>query len=498
MKQFRHRGVIEGFYGTPWSHPDRLWLIQRMGHWGMNRYVYAPKGDPLHLARWREPYPPEVLDQFRELVACGERAGVDVGFAVSPGQSIQYSSQEDRRELIRKLQGFRQLGSRLITLALDDVPSSLVHEQDERTFETLADAQIALMHEVRDALGPEVITAFIPSDYLGVAPTPYLEVLGERLDPGIEVGWTGRTVVSPTVTHAEAAQRAQTLRRRLLLWDNVPVADGPMRRMLHLNPYTGRDPRLAEHVSGVWLNPMEQVRASAITLYTAAAYLNDPEGYDPESAWKDALDQAGEGDPEALALFARAHRYSPLCPEDRDTEIEAGLGKLRSCLGDGGDPGGPLSELRQLVAARLQVEERLRGGLLDTELLSEIAPWLASHQRESRCMDYALALIEVLLGSDLRSRKVLAFFHFEAALASQPEVTKASYGPRRVLYPQLVSMCDDTMGFGADPALIHDRCLADEFVALAEDLAMAVAGPHRTTPVPPRDSRPRTGTRGQR
>ncbi len=47
-----------------------------------------------------------------------------------------------------------------------------------------------------------------------------------------------------------------------------------------------------------------------------------------------------------------------------------------------------------------------------------------------------------------------------------------SYGPRRVLYPQLVSMNEDEAGFGADPALFRDRCLADEIVRFAEDQAL--------------------------
>ena len=61
---FVHRGVIEGFYGPPWSHADRLWLVERIGSWGMNRYVYAPKDDPLHRAEWRTPYSAERLDEF--------------------------------------------------------------------------------------------------------------------------------------------------------------------------------------------------------------------------------------------------------------------------------------------------------------------------------------------------------------------------------------------------------------------------------------------------
>ena len=88
MSEFIHRGVVEGFYGPPYTHADRLWLLDRLGAWGMNRYVYAPKDDPLHRAQWRDPYPADALREFAELVERGRAAGVEVGFAVSPGLTI--------------------------------------------------------------------------------------------------------------------------------------------------------------------------------------------------------------------------------------------------------------------------------------------------------------------------------------------------------------------------------------------------------------------------
>ncbi len=473
MEGFRQRGVIEGFYGTPWSQRDRLWLIERIAGWGMNRYVYAPKDDPLHRARWREPYPDATLREFKELIEFGARLGVEVGFAVSPGRSIRYASLEDRSALARKFGVFRELGSAWLMLALDDVPSSLVHDEDRRAFSSLAEAHVRLAGELHEALGREVTLCVVPTDYLGVEPTPYLETLGRELDAALEIAWTGRTVISPSITCEEAARRSATLRRSALVWDNVPVADGPMRSMLHLGPYAGRDPALAQQLSGFLLNPMAHVRASAIVLHTAAAYLANPQGYEPEAAWSEALEEAGEGDPSALALFARAHRFSPLWPDDRDAALEALLGRLRQEVRDGEDPAQALAELRELVEARLEVAERVRKGVRDTRLVHELEPWLASHRRETSCIEAALELLEALFAPCSRSAKMFAFFSFEGRLASEPPTGKTSYGPRRVLYPQLGSMRDDAMAFGVDPALVLDRCLTDEFVRFAEELALA-------------------------
>ncbi len=40
MSAFRHRGVVEGYYGPAFSHDERLRLVEEIGRWGMNRYLY--------------------------------------------------------------------------------------------------------------------------------------------------------------------------------------------------------------------------------------------------------------------------------------------------------------------------------------------------------------------------------------------------------------------------------------------------------------------------
>jgi len=470
---FEHRGVIEGFYGTPWSHGDRLWMIECLGRWGMNRYVYAPKNDPLNRDRWREPYPAETLRQFAELVARGDGCGVGVGFAISPGLSICYASREDRSALVEKLNAFTNLGARFIALALDDVPFELAHAEDVREFGSLAAAHVELAHEVRRHLAPEVALWLVPTDYLGVEPSDYLETLGASLDPEIEVGWTGRTVVSPSIEAAEARQRSGTLRRRLLVWDNVPVSDGPMRPLLHLGPYAGRAKPLAESLSGVLLNPMEHAHASAVAIRTASAYLADPESYDPEAAWREALVEVGDGAPEAFALFAEAHRFSPQWLHDRDRELEAGLAALRTGLRDGTAVASELEALQAALDARLQASETLREQLADRRLAEELAPWLGSHRSETLRMQVALRALAKLVDADAsRMSRTFAVFGMETALTTEPEPRCVSYGPRRIFYPQLASLREGEMGFGEDPCLIRDRSLAEDFVRLVEELAL--------------------------
>jgi len=480
---FPHRGVVEGFYGTPWSHQDRLEMVVRIGRWGMNRYVHAPKSDPLHRERWRDPYPPEALREFGELVERGAEHGVEVGFAISPGLSMEYASRDDRAALARKLGAFHALGARFFGLALDDVPSHLAHEGDRRAFASLAEAHVAVAHELREQL-PDSWLWLVPTDYMGVEPTDYLETLGARLDAAIEVGWTGRTLVSPTVRVAEAQQRARTLGRRLLLWDNVPVSDGPMRPLLHLGPYRGREAGLAEHLSGALLNPMEHARASGVVLACAARFLADPSGDEPEAAWEAAIAEHGAGAAEAFRRFAEALRFSALAPAERDRELEAAFAALRDAAATGSGAAAEAQARRALAALLAEREgagQALRDGLHDRRLADEIEPWLDAHERETRRMARAVRLLDTLAGAATRFAKVIDFLGFEAVMA-QPPPAKICYGPRRVLYPQLACLRDDEAAFGPDPALFIDLSLSDEIVRFAEQQAARELGARRAGP----------------
>ena len=128
--RFRHRGIVEGFYGPPWAHVDRLWWIERLGALGMNCYVPAPKDDPLHREQWRDRPSADALAAYDELVAHGRRHGVRVGCALSPGLSIRYGSAEDVGRLIDKFRLYTTRGAGLAALCLDDVPVDLAHDAD--------------------------------------------------------------------------------------------------------------------------------------------------------------------------------------------------------------------------------------------------------------------------------------------------------------------------------------------------------------------------------
>jgi hyaluronoglucosaminidase len=96
------RGVIEGFYGPPWSHTERLDLIRFCGEHGLNTWVHAPKDDPHHRELWRDPYPDDQLQLLSELVHEASRNEVEFVYAIAPGLDICYSHVSEFEALLAK------------------------------------------------------------------------------------------------------------------------------------------------------------------------------------------------------------------------------------------------------------------------------------------------------------------------------------------------------------------------------------------------------------
>ncbi len=345
---FPERGVVEGFYGTPWNHQDRLGILRFEGEHGMNVYYYAPKDDPYHRKLWREPYPPAETIRLGELVRTAKENFVDFCFAISPGLSMIYSSDEDFGKLTSKVDHVANLGISCFALFLDDVPQELQDPQDRARFKTLAEAHVDLINKLDRHLKSQS-----PDNRLTVTPTTYTNAWGSRdyirelgagANPDVAIVWTGPKVVSPAITVAEAKEWGELLRRPPLVWDNFPVNDGiPWR--LNMGPLGGRDPNLPAAIRGLFSNPMNQARASMIPLQTIADYIWNSRAYDPERARRQAVaDQYGKGALELLAPFFKTYGdywwqenvFRPLFVETRRLidlrEIERNLASLESSL----------------------------------------------------------------------------------------------------------------------------------------------------------------------
>lgn len=305
-RAFAVRGIVEGFYGTPWTHNARLRAISFLAPRGLNAYVYAPKDDAKHRTDWRTGYDSEELAHFGELAAVAGTNGARVGFAISPGLDISYGSDTDRAALFAKLEPLLDVGIPWFLLLLDDIP--LQRDLAPRQAE-LATWLFARLRATR----ADTSLTLCPTEYVGTRPSPYLGELGAGLPADIDVMWTGPTVCSPTVRADDAQGWTEALGgHRTIVWDNTPVNDATMTNELHLGPYLGRDADLADVVGGVLCNPMTQAYASLLQLSTAMEFLSDPDAYDAPRAWARAWADLGGERAEPLAVLARASADGPL------------------------------------------------------------------------------------------------------------------------------------------------------------------------------------------
>src|SRR5438876_63661 len=92
-------GVIEGFYGQPWTQAERFELFDWMVAWGLNTYLYAPKDDLKHRAIWREPYSAAEEEKLRELIDGCRKRNVRFIYALSPGLDIHYGKEAELDDL---------------------------------------------------------------------------------------------------------------------------------------------------------------------------------------------------------------------------------------------------------------------------------------------------------------------------------------------------------------------------------------------------------------
>src|SRR5687767_15258752 len=77
-------GVIEGYYGKPWSWKERAETATFLAGHGYGFYLYAPKADPWLRRLWREPHPDDEAANIERLAAHCRAEDVRFGIGLSP------------------------------------------------------------------------------------------------------------------------------------------------------------------------------------------------------------------------------------------------------------------------------------------------------------------------------------------------------------------------------------------------------------------------------
>ena len=289
---FKTRGVIEGFYGTPWSHEQRLRGLAHFSDFGFNRYLLAPKDDPWHRYDWRSPLSEDFLNRVSDLIAQGRKNAVTVAVAISPGLTVEYSDANDVKAIMVRFKQLHSIGVREFGLFLDDIPARLQSEKDSAKFNSIMQAHSyycnAVWAELKK-LDSDNTLAICPLQYHGKATEEYITEFGNALDPDLALIWTGREICSEYLDVSDAKVFKANTNHIPLYWDNYPVNDVAMLHELHVGPIEGREKGLENHSLGYFANPMDRFELSLISVNTIGDYLWDTQGYDPQDSWEYSL-----------------------------------------------------------------------------------------------------------------------------------------------------------------------------------------------------------------
>ncbi len=222
-------GVVEGFYGKPYSPEMRRAIIRALSGPGGPVYLYAPKDDPHHRVHWREPCPAGEWEALAAVAGEAAVAGVGFWFGLSPWGFGESDYGVARRVLGRAAAA----GVAGLCLLYDDIRSGASGG--------LAEAQIEFTRKATDGTGlpvmvcPTVYCMEFTRDDPGAL--EYLEVWRRTADPDWMLLWTGPDVVSREMSGLETAEAL--LGRPPVIWDNL-LADDYCLRRVYLGPLAGR------------------------------------------------------------------------------------------------------------------------------------------------------------------------------------------------------------------------------------------------------------------
>ncbi len=315
----QNRGIIEGYYGVPYTALVTKDLFRFMAQYKMNTYMYGAKSDPYHSHLWSEPYPTHITpeqerigyltqDMMREITSEAHKAKVNFVWAIHPGKA--FADPADVTVLDRimgKFESMYQLGVRQFGVFVDDVgvPS------DPAIMRLCADRLTDLQRRIdarwntpgaapADTVKP---LHYVPQLYaygwvdLEQARTFYESL--RSVPAKVNIYITGKNVWSVPNNHDLALVR-QWMGREVSWWWNYPCNDQDPTKLFVMDTYTNfRDEthiistesleRQLQGTNTVIINPMQQGELSKVALFSVADYTWNNHDFNCHTNWEDAF-----------------------------------------------------------------------------------------------------------------------------------------------------------------------------------------------------------------
>ncbi|MBR1982498.1 MAG: beta-N-acetylglucosaminidase domain-containing protein [Akkermansia sp.] len=303
------RGVVEGYYGAPWSFEARCSMFRFLGRNKMNTYIYAPKDDPYHHG-WGcyQPYPEQKAAEIRDLVKYARQNCVRFVWAIHPANTVRWHENGGRNQLDAlcvKLRQMYDLGIRDFGVLVDDSSGEIGK----------AERQVQLTNYILENFirkHPEVNQTLImcPTGYnRSWTNETFLRTLGAGLDKSVPVMWMGDTVVHDITLQGQKWVNKH-VQRPTFIWWNWPCNDFKRSRLSMGRTYgLDTDPDMKNQMSGFVANPMEHAEASKVGLFGVANYTWNIDAFESRTTWEAGMHRLYPLHREAMRVFCAHNSY---------------------------------------------------------------------------------------------------------------------------------------------------------------------------------------------
>ena len=417
----QNRGLVEGYYGYPYSVEVKKDLMRFMMRNKMNTYMYGAKSDPYHSQMWKDPYPTTITaeqekngwltqDMVSELSEVSEATKVNFIWAIHPGNDF-LGSNTVIDDIMSKFEKMHALGVRHFGVFVDDVsiPSSDADMQKNAT--RLTELQRAIENKwnkvgaaAEDTVRP---LHFVPQIYCNSFANSvdqrqrFMSALN-KVPSYITVYSTGQGVWSvPNNSHTTTI--IEEFGRPMGWWWNYPCndnADGQIYPMdMYSNfldmPAVGNDERLPSNLNncqGIVANPMQQGQVAKTSLFSIADYAWNNAGFDNQASWEASFQYIIKDE----ALRKAYHDITYYLRWNEPQTLQTLIDNYKTSL----DNGAPNATILQKTILKIKADCEKVITLKDSEvqsdrlLYADIAPWLHTLHTYATITDLMLNILD--------------------------------------------------------------------------------------------------------
>lgn len=361
------KGIIEGFYGTPWTFEERESMINFLSDIGLNQYIYAPKDDPYHNKKWREAYPPEEISKIKDLADLSCEKNIEFTWAIHPGQNPfdfdNYDEEIDR--IYAKYEALIAIGVKSFGLCMDDIDKKIAFD---RRFD-----HMKLIKDLSDFISAKTgnnlyfVHPWYNDDWIDEKGYEYEKLLKDI--GNINIMWTGNQVVAP-ISHKSNEEFAKRNNKKPYIWFNWPVNDYRPDQIF-MEVFEFFDSKEINYDS-FYLNPMNEAETSKISIYQAAKFLENPEKYQAEKAFKEALKYIEVACFEDLEIIAPSFYGSLVYERTKDKKLREDW-EIKAAFDEKNT-----EKLKKLLVEKIKAIETYQNNYSNKALYREIKPFGAS------------------------------------------------------------------------------------------------------------------------